>query len=112
MASALGDVEEPGAHSVSNAAFCCNAIAVIHNFATGRRYERTTKEKGLGGIVMRSKTYDGIPASYLLAFHRCPKCNEEVFAAEGASLVPAGVRFEWSCDLCGHRFETDEAVAA
>ena len=61
---------------------------------------------------MRSRSYDAVGASNFLAIHRCPKCNEEMFAAEGASLVPAGVRFEWSCDLCGHRFETDEAVAA
>ena len=43
---------------------------------------------------------------------RVPKmsdCNDEVFAAEGATLTSDGiVRFEWCCDLCGHKFETAE----
>jgi transcription elongation factor Elf1 len=70
------------------------------------------RKKKSGRISMRSKSYDAVHASYFLALHRCPKCNEDVFAAEGATLLPEGIRFEWSCDLCGHRFETDEAVAA
>ena len=58
---------------------------------------------------MSAKTYDGLHASYLLAFQRCPNCNDEVFAAEGAALTSDGiVRFEWCCDLCGHKFETAE----
>ena len=56
---------------------------------------------------MSAKTYDGLHASYLLALQRCPNCNDEVFAAEGATLTSDGiVRFEWCCDLCGHKFET------
>ena len=46
--------------------------------------------------------------SYILAFTRCPSCKAELFAAERAALVPEGIRFEWCCDLYGHKFETVE----
>jgi hypothetical protein len=61
---------------------------------------------------MRSKPSDAVNASYVFDFQRCPECKEEMFVAEGATLIPEGIRFEWSCDLCGHRFETNEALAA
>jgi transcriptional regulator NrdR family protein len=58
---------------------------------------------------MSAISYDGLPASYFLAFQKCPNCNDEVFAATGATLTSDGmVRFEWCCDLCGHKFETAE----
>jgi hypothetical protein len=57
---------------------------------------------------MAVNSHDGIHASYFLGFRKCPNCNEEVFAAEGATHVPEGVRFDWCCDLCGHKFETAE----
>jgi hypothetical protein len=46
--------------------------------------------------------------SYILAIQRCPKCRQEVFAAEAATLVPEGMRLDWCCDLCSHRFSTTE----
>jgi hypothetical protein len=61
---------------------------------------------------MAFQPHAGVHTSYFLGVQRCPQCMEEVFAAEGATLVPEGVRFEWCCDLCGHRFETAEAADA
>ena len=56
---------------------------------------------------MPGKKLEGLYASYFLGLRKCPNCNEELFAAEGAALVPEGiVRFDWSCDLCGHKFKT------
>ena len=58
---------------------------------------------------MSAKINDGLHASYILAFQKCPNCNDEMFAAEGATLTSDGiVRFKWCCDLCGHKFETAE----
>ena len=53
-----------------------------------------------------SSAIDAMHASYFLAMHRCPKCDEEVFAAEGATLVPIGIEFQWRCDLCDYEFRT------
>ena len=61
---------------------------------------------------MAFEPHEGIHPSYFLGLQRCPNCKEEVFAAEGASLVPEGVRFAWCCDLCGYRFETAEPADA
>jgi hypothetical protein len=55
-----------------------------------------------------SKKLDGMHASYFLAMKQCPKCNETIFAAEGATLVPSAVEFNWRCDLCDHVFQTVE----
>jgi transcriptional regulator NrdR family protein len=59
---------------------------------------------------MAFQPYEGVRRSYYLGSKRCPNCQEEVFAAQGATLVPEGIRLEWCCDLCGHRFETAEAA--
>ena len=56
------------------------------------------------------KKFDGVHASYFLALKECAKCRETIFAAEGATLVPAGVEFQWHCDLCGYKFKTIDAV--
>jgi len=58
-----------------------------------------------------SSVIDAMHASYFLAMHRCPKCKEEVFAAEGATLVPIGIEFQWRCDLCDHEFRTIQPKA-
>ena len=57
-----------------------------------------------------SKKLDGLHASYFLAMKDCPNCNETIFAAEGATLVPAAVQFRWRCDLCDHVFETVDPI--
>ena len=59
---------------------------------------------------MAFQPYEGVRRSFYLGFKRCPNCQEEVFAAEGATLVPEGIRLEWCCDLCGHLVETTEAT--
>jgi len=44
----------------------------------------------------------------ILAIHECPSCHQEVFAAEAATPIPGGVKLDWCCDLCNHRFSTTE----
>ena len=61
---------------------------------------------------MAFQPHAGNARSYYLGFQRCPNCKEDIFAAEGATLVPEGIRLSWCCDLCGHQFETAEAAAA
>ena len=57
-----------------------------------------------------SKKIDGMHASYFLALKKCPNCLETIFAAEGATLVPSAVEFNWRCDLCDHAFKTVEPL--
>ena len=59
---------------------------------------------------MAFQPYEGVQPTYYFGFQRCPNCKEEVFAAEGASLTPVGIRLEWCWDLCGHRFDTAAAT--
>ena len=46
--------------------------------------------------------------SYIFAIHVCPNCRQEVFAAEAATQILGGVKLDWCCDLCSHRFSTIE----
>jgi hypothetical protein len=70
----------------------------------------STKTRSKGGITMAFPHRAGVQASYVLGLQHCPNCNEELFVAEGATHKGETIRFEWCCDLCGHRFETAEAT--
>jgi transcriptional regulator NrdR family protein len=59
---------------------------------------------------MSAQSFDGMCAAYYLAFQKCPNCRETIFAAEGAALLTAAVKYKWRCDLCDHQFQTVEAI--
>ena len=59
---------------------------------------------------MSARSFDGMHASYFLAFQKCPNCRETIFAAEGAAFLPAAVKYTWCCDLCDHQFQTVEVI--
>ena len=47
----------------------------------------------------------GLPSPFEMA--ACPRCGERVLAPIAASyVVNNGIRHQWSCDDCGHEFET------
>ena len=42
----------------------------------------------------------------------CPRCGDTLLAAEASALIADGhVRHSWSCDSCGHDFETAVQVS-
>jgi hypothetical protein len=51
-----------------------------------------------------------VPALTLAPFFqrpRCPQCAEAMFAATATSYFGGGhIRHSWSCEACGHEFET------
>ena len=53
-----------------------------------------------------AKKLDGMLATHFLTSKECPKCNETIFVAEGATLVPRAVEFHWRCEQCDHAFAT------
>lgn len=43
-----------------------------------------------------------------MGFRQCPSCKGCLFAAESAQFVDGGcIRLHWSCDGCGHAFNTE-----
>jgi len=47
------------------------------------------------------------PAPRRFSFPTCPRCNDVLFAAAASAHVSEKqVRHVWSCDCCGHEFET------
>jgi len=59
---------------------------------------------------MSVPSFDGMHASYFLAFQKCPNCRETIFAAEGAAFLPEAVKYKWHCGLCDHQFQTVEVI--
>jgi ribosomal protein S27AE len=56
------------------------------------------------------KRFTKSPPLYFLGFQECPACHEPVFAAEAAEMTQSTVRYRWSCDICGNRFESEAAL--
>jgi transcription elongation factor Elf1 len=54
-----------------------------------------------------------VPAERPFGFRSCPHCDQFVVAPEASEFAGNGkIRHVWSCDSCGHEFETAVRLTA